>query len=66
MESATSLKKDFLQASRMFSGEFLKNFLNSFSGGDLLEAFSQRYSIKKEFSPKSSLNEKEKVLRRAH
>ena len=62
IESATSLKKYFLQASRVFSGAFFQNFLNSFSGGYLLEAAAQRYSIKKVFSPNTSLNEKEKVL----
>ena len=37
----------------MFSGEFFINFLNSYSGGYLLEAVTRRYSMKKEFLPNS-------------
>ena len=62
IESVTSLKKGFLQASKVFSGEFFRNFLNSFSGGYLLEAVAWRYSIRKVLSPNSSFIEKKKVL----
>ena len=62
IESATSLEKDFFQASRMFSWEFFKNFRNAFSGEYLLQPVARRYFIKKVFSPNSSFIEKEKVL----
>ena len=62
IESETLLKKDFLQASRVFSGEFFKSFQNNFPGVHPLEAVARRYSIKKVFSPNSSFIEKEKVL----
>ena len=61
IEKKKTLKNDFLEVSRVFSGEFLKNFLNSFSGEYVLESVARRYSMKKVFSPNSSLNEK-KVL----
>ena len=62
IEWPTSLEKDFLQASRVFSWEFFKNFRNTFSGEYLLQPVARRYFIKKVFSPNSSFIEKEKVL----
>ena len=62
VESATSLKKDFLQGSRVFSGDFFKNFLNSFSEGYILEAVARRYSIREK--PKKNFTSPEAVVRR--
>ena len=61
IESATSLKKDFLQASRVFSGEFLKIFVNSFWRISTRSSRSEIFH-KKVLSPNSSFLEKEKVL----